>query len=180
MAMHVPQVLNLINHSGLLPCFFLSIILLHVDLNSICLLGFFSMFLKGHSLCKNSLSILEADEWFSLCGEALIKSCLCGRMFNDMPICWRVFLTWGEVVKGFSLPSDHPTQLSCMAFQAFLIGQAQQCALFVLRMYQSIDLDIFIFLPTLLFLVLVLFFASYARHVSLESKALLIPILGSQ
>lgn len=143
-------------------------------------LWLFSMFLKGHSLCKNSLSILEADEWFSLCGEALIKSCLCGRLFNDMPICWRVFLTWGEVVKGFSLPSDHPTQLSCMAFQAFLIGQAQQCALFVLRTYQSIDLDIFIFLPTLLFLVLVLFFATYARHVSLESKALLIPILGSQ
>lgn len=96
------------------------------------------------------------------------------------PSAGECFLTWGEVVKGFSLPSDHPTQLSCMALKAFLIGQAQQCALFVLRTYQSIDLDIFIFLPTLLFLVLVLVCGTYARHVSLESKALLIPILGLQ
>lgn len=130
MAMHVPQVLNLINHSGLLPCFFLSIILLHVDLNSICLLGFFSMFLKGHSLCKNSLSILEADEWFSLCGEALIK-------LNSV---------------------------------LFLFSERTKALIWTF-LYSC---------PLSRFLYLFCFFATYARHVSLESKALLIPILGSQ
>ncbi len=61
---------------------------------------------------------------------------------SDTSTSWRVFFSWLDVEKGFSLPwrgsTDHPPLLSSVDVHAFYVAELSS-AFFFLRMYETVD-----------------------------------------